>query len=255
MKTALIINTVTHDITRNLVMIKQMAHMAADEGAYLVIFPETAITGLINNDDPAHDWCLGQLIPGPFTDELAQLARQRGLWLAIGLLERDHARLYDSAVLLSPTGAIALKYRRIHPGWHGRHADPSFYGHGVDFTTAMTPFGKVAFSICGEYFDDDLARRLHEAKLDLLLNPMARCFPEGSYDQMRWDDEELPAYAERVRLIGCVTLTTNYLADRDINGGAFGGATMISGRGTVLAQWPLGRPGMLMVDLVQVQNG
>ena len=41
----------------------------------------------------------------------------------------------------------------------------------------------------------------------------------------------------------------NYLADPDLNGGSFGGAAVVSGDGSIMAQYPLGRTGMLLVDL------
>jgi hypothetical protein len=47
-----------------------------------VVFPEAGLTGLINNDDPAHDLPLGREISGAVTDRLAPLARERQLWLA-----------------------------------------------------------------------------------------------------------------------------------------------------------------------------
>jgi predicted amidohydrolase len=65
MKAALVVNRVLPDVDANLANILKAAHAAADEGADLVVFPEAALTGLINNDDPAHDLPLGQPIPGP----------------------------------------------------------------------------------------------------------------------------------------------------------------------------------------------
>lgn len=59
----------------------------------MVLFPEAALTGLINNDDPAHDLPLGEAIPGAATDALGAMARQRRIWLGIGVLEREGQRL------------------------------------------------------------------------------------------------------------------------------------------------------------------
>ena len=55
MKAALAVNKVTRDVPANLAGMEQLAEEAADAGADLVLFPEAALTGLINNDDPAHD--------------------------------------------------------------------------------------------------------------------------------------------------------------------------------------------------------
>lgn len=71
MKVALIINRVTYDIETNLSTIKRMSNEATDAGVDLILFPEAALTGLINNDDPSHDLPLGQIIPGPITEILS----------------------------------------------------------------------------------------------------------------------------------------------------------------------------------------
>jgi predicted amidohydrolase len=241
---------VLQDVDANLAAILNMANEAAGAGAELVVFPEAALTGLTNNDDPAHDLPLGQEIPGPVTDDLAELARERRLWLAIGLLEREGGRLYDTAVLFAPAGEIALKQRRIHPGWHGRDADLNVYCPGTELSTALTPLGTFALSLCAsDLFDTKLIRRVRDLRPDWLLAPMARCFDDGSYDQERWDREEKHVYMERVKLAGTTTLMTNYLAGRELDGGSFGGAMIVSKDGAEIDSLPLGEAGMLFVDL------
>jgi len=249
MRAALIVHRVLAGADANLASIRKTLNQAADAGADLILFPEAALTGLTNNDDPAHDLPLGQAIPGPATQALSTDTRRRGIWLAIGLLERDGNRLYDSAVLIAPDGEIKLKYRRIQPQWHGRRADPSVYGQGAGLAKVGTPLGAFAFLICGDLFDDGLIRRARKLRPDWLLVPFARCFEDGAWNQARWDREELPAYAARVKLAGVTALLTNNLADKSMDMGAFGGAMAVTGDGTVIASLPLGRQGMLLVDL------
>jgi len=247
---ALAVNRISSDVTANLDVMVRMANAAADAGAAVVLFPEAAPTGLVNNDDPARDLPLGQLLPGPATRALSAVAQARKLWLGFGLLERDGALLYDTAVLLSPTGEIALKYRRITPGWHGRYADPAVYAHGIDIHGVCTPWGRVAFLLCGDLFDDDLVQRVRTLNPDWLLFPFARGFDDGTCDQARWEREELGAYAARVRMAGVTTLLVNYLDDGDLeDDNSFGGAWVISGAGDVLAQKSLGQDGLLLVTM------
>jgi predicted amidohydrolase len=247
---ALAVNRVSLDAAANLDAMVRMAYASADAGAEVVLFPEAALTGLINDDNPARDLPLGQPVPGPATEAFAAVARACNLWIGVGLLERDAAQLYDTAVLLSPAGEIALKYRRISPGWHGRHADPAVYAHGIDIPAVQTPWGKVAFLLCGDLFDDDLVRQVRALDLDWLLFPFARSFDNGTWDQARWDRQELHEYVARVRMIGVTTLLANYLCGDDLrDDGSFGGAWVISGAGAVLAQKPLGQDGLLLVTL------
>ena len=70
MKAALLVPRVTADRAANLHRAEQMTVDAATSGAELVLLPEAVLTGLINNDDPAHDLPLGQSVPGPATERL-----------------------------------------------------------------------------------------------------------------------------------------------------------------------------------------
>jgi predicted amidohydrolase len=103
-----------------------------------VVLSETALTGFVGTDDPAHDRALAQPLPGPATERLAAVARTRSLWLALGLYERAGRRLYDAAVLLGPDGALRLRYRRVTPRWHWPAADPAVYRQGTGVPTAAT---------------------------------------------------------------------------------------------------------------------
>ncbi|MBN1873298.1 MAG: carbon-nitrogen hydrolase family protein [Anaerolineae bacterium] len=225
-----------------------MIDEAARRNADLILFPEAAVTGLINNDNPAHDLPLGQEIPGAITDQIALHSRSKDIWTAIGLLERDRNELYDTAVLIAPDGEVKLKYRRIQPQWHGRNADPLVYRQGTEMAKVDTPLGTFAFLICGDLFDDEIIERARDLQPDWILFPFARCFADGSYDQGRWDREEQAEYLRHVRLIGVTTLMTNYLAERDLLGGAFGGAMIVAGYGTIQASLSLGRRGVLIVE-------
>ena len=249
MRAALAVNRVTADHRRNLAEILDTIDEAAHNKADLILFPEAAVTGLVNNDAPAHDLQLGQEIPGAVTDQLARRSRDRGVWTAIGLLECEEGKLYDAAVMIAPDGDIKLKYRRIQPQWHGRDADPLTYCQGTDVAKVDTPLGSFAFLICGDLFDDAIIRRVKDAKPDWVLFPFARCFDDGSYDQERWDKQERAEYVRRVGLVGITTLMTNYVADQQLSGGAFGGALVVSGDGTIQDSLPLGKVGLLEVTL------
>ncbi len=249
-RVALVVPRITADPNLNLAVIERMATEAASSGAGLVLFPEAALTGLINNDDPAHDTPLAQAIPGPATEQLGSLCRRLGIWLGFGMLERDEAKLYDSAVLLEPDGRIGIVYRRIQSQWHGSKADPAIYRQGTEIPTAATPIGTMAFLLCGDLFDDAIVSRFRCLDLDWLLFPFARSFADGTADQTRWDRDELPRYAERVGMAQTPAFMVNYLTDDSLPGDhSFGGAFMISARGEVLASLPLGEDGILIVEM------
>jgi predicted amidohydrolase len=250
MKAALVVNLVTPNVSANLAAILDKIAEAAAQGAELVVFPEAALTGLINDDQPEQDLPLGHEIPGEITRQLAVQCQVNAVWLAIGLLEREAERLYDSAILIAPDGEIKLKYRRISKGWHGPQADAGVYGHGSEIPTFQTPFGTLAFLLCGDLFDDGIIERVRQLHPDWLLLPFARNFDDYTIDQPRWDREEMPNYARRVHLAGVPALMVNYLAVPELEDGSFGGAWYVNAAGEILASLPLGEAGLLNVDLV-----
>ncbi len=251
MRVGLAVLSVGADPTANLRGLVDLAHQAADAHVDLVLFPEAAITGLINDDDPRHDLALGQPVPGPATEAVGEVARARGLWVGFGLLERAGDGLYDSAVLIDDRGELQLTYRRVNPQWHGPAAAGGTYRQGTEVPSAETPWGRFVVLLCGDLFDDGVVAQARERAPDIVWLPFARCFADGVVDQVRWDRSEMPAYTERVRRLGATTLMVNYLADGATlpDGGSFGGAFVVSPDGTILAQKPLGEPGLLQTEL------
>ncbi|MEO0096059.1 MAG: carbon-nitrogen hydrolase family protein [candidate division WOR-3 bacterium] len=247
MKVALAVNYVTSDFTINCSNILNQIEECSND-TDLILFPEAAITGLINNDDPAHDFLLGIEIPGEFTDILSSLAKKRKKYIGIGVLEKADYRLYDTAILISPFGDIVLKYRRITPGWHGKKTDPSIYREGDDIPVVETVFGKLAFLICGDLFDDEILKKVRNLKLDYLLFPFARSFEGNVYSRSLWDKEK-KKYIARVELLKTTTLMVNYLASPEIEDGSFGGAMVVSPNGAIIAEMPIGKSGVLKVAI------
>ena len=249
MRAVLAVHRVYPEITSTSKEIINHILSAVEEGADLVVFSEAAMTGLANKDDPAHDRSLGTPIPGPITAMLSEAARKHGIWLAIGLFETEEFKLYDSAILIDPGGEIVLKYRRIHGGWHGAHADPFIYCDGRSLEKVDTPLGSFAFLLCGDLFDYKLTIRMRDLNPDWLLFPMARSFESGENLQKRWETQELPEYIKSIRRIRCTTLMTNYYSPDSTYWQCCGGAMVASGKGRVICSFPLERTGILIADL------
>lgn len=245
MKAALAVTKITEDAESNLRGILEAIAEASRSGADLVLFAETAPTGLVANGNPAHDLPLGQPVPGPITGRVAAAARVHSIYVGMGLFEREGDCLWDSATLINSDGQIALKYRRISQGWRDREWDPRVYREGTEIGRADTRLGSFAFLICGDLFDDALCARIRDMKIDYLLNPMSR--DDNSCDQARWDRETRSEYLARVAMTRTTALIVNGLGGNFDP--AFGGAMVVSPEGKVVAELPLGKPGILVVDM------
>jgi predicted amidohydrolase len=150
---------------------------------------------------------------------------------------------------MSPEGDVALHYRRIDPRWHGKNADKSVYRQGSNMPVAETEHGSFAFLICGDLWDERLRHLVHELKPDHLVHLYARCFDDAC-DQRRWDENEIPDYAQRVREIGVPTYAASYLSASDLpeEGAAIGGAMVFAADGALQCSHPLGKSGILYYD-------
>lgn len=99
------------DVERNLALAERLLGEAADGGADLAALPE-----YLEYMGPASlRSSVAAPVPGPVTERLGAVARERSMWvLAGGLLEAAEERVHDTSVLLDPDGEVAATYRKIH---------------------------------------------------------------------------------------------------------------------------------------------
>ncbi|AKI97758.1 carbon-nitrogen hydrolase family protein [Kosmotoga pacifica] len=248
MKCAVAVNKIHASKEENISFIRSLIEEAARNDAKLILFPETALTGLVNTDSPEKDLKLGESISGKYLEELSAMSKELGIWIALGVFEIEDGVLYDSAVLISPERKVALKHRRTDSGWHSPNAPADVYKEGNKHEMIETPFGKVAFLICGELFQDDALDAVKKLKPDLLLVPMARSAYKIDDVQYWWDTEEKWFYVERVAEVKANCLVANCLGDGDIED-SFGGAMAVDRNGRLIAELQLYKQGILYVDI------
>ena len=248
MKCAVAINKIHASKEENFLIIRSLIKEAADNGAGLVLFPEAALTGLINTDLPENDLALGENVSGKYINELVSLSKKLGIWIATGFFEIEDRALYDSAVLISPDGNIALKHRRTDSGWHSPRAPKEVYKEGTERLVIETPFGRVAFLVCGELFHDDALDAVKKLRPDLVLVPMARSAYEVEDVQDWWDTDEKWFYLERLAQLRANCLIANCLGDGVIED-SFGGAMAVDKKGRIVAEFPLYNQGLLYVEM------
>jgi predicted amidohydrolase len=150
----------------NLRRIAYALEAAAEQGAQLACFPETAVLGWVN--PAAHQ--LADPIPGPTSDRLAALAREHQLMIAIGLCEKDGADLYDAAVLIGSDGRILLKHRKINT-LAQLLTPPYARGTPGQIRAIDTRLGRVGMLICADTFQDELVSRAVAHSPELLIVP------------------------------------------------------------------------------------
>ena len=143
---------------------------AARQKADLVVLGETLTvcgTGLSYAD-------VAEPIPGPSTDYFGGLAKRHGLYLVVGLVERDRHLIYNVAVLLGPDGTVTGKYRKAALP---RSEIEGGITPGDEYPVFDTRFGKLAMMVCYDGFFPEVARQLSQRGAEVIAFPVWGCNP------------------------------------------------------------------------------
>ncbi len=142
---------------------------AAAKGAKLVLFPEAFIPGYLwgttlgtvigsrteeGRAEFARYWANTVEVPSLTTRTLAAAARQHGIYVAIGVIERDRefsgGTLYCTLLYFGPDGRLLGKHRKLKP----TAAERYIWGDGDGSTMPVleTELGKLGGLICWENY-------------------------------------------------------------------------------------------------------
>lgn len=141
-----------------------LARQAAREGANLIVLPELANTGytfLTRAEAYAHAECLED---GHSLTAWSSFAREHGVYLAAGFVERDGLKLYDSAVLFGPDGLLG-HYRKAHL-WNQEKL--WFTPGDLGFPVFETPIGRIGLLICWDIWFPEVPRLMALQGADII---------------------------------------------------------------------------------------
>lgn len=87
---------------------------------------------------------------GPEAGRLGEIAREAGLYLVVGVIERDGGTLYCSVLYYGADGAYLGKHRKLMPT--GMERLIWGFGDGSTLPVLDTPLGKLGAAICWENY-------------------------------------------------------------------------------------------------------
>lgn len=160
------------DVRTNLRQIGYLAQKIGKRDVDIVCFPELVTTGYSLNEK----WVeLAETIPGETTGRLSSIAEEFGLYLVVGMAERDleSDRTFNSAVLMGPKGEVAGVYRKVHL-WG---AEKRFFSPGDGFPTFKTKIGVVGMAICYDLEFPESTRILTLRGAQIVFYPSAEWKP------------------------------------------------------------------------------
>ena len=154
---------------------------AAANRAGLVVFPEAFVPTYPDWVWRTKPWADGDLyarlfdqsvtVPGPATERLGEAAAQSGVYVSIGVNEREErgSTLYNTQLYIGPDGAVIGAHRKLMPT--GGERLVWGMGDGSTLVVIDTPFGRVGGLTCWENYMPLARAALYSMGIDIYLAP------------------------------------------------------------------------------------
>jgi len=248
----------------------RLAREAAAQGAELVLLPEAFIPAyprglgfgtVVGNRSPEgrqtweRYWAHSVEVPSPATDALCAAAREAGVYLVIGITEREsrssRGTLYCSLLFIGPEGQILGVHRKLKP----TGAERLIWGEGdgQSLTVYETAVGRIGGLICWENYMPLARMALYSQGVNVYLAPTA-----DARDTWQATLRHI-ACEGRCFVLGCNQFVTKEMYPVDLEGlqdladqpdvMCRGGSVVVSPLGEVLAGPLYDREGVLLAEL------
>ncbi|MGC9382761.1 carbon-nitrogen family hydrolase [Streptomyces sp. MH13] len=138
-------------------------------GADLVVLPELWTTGAFAFDEFGAE---AEPLEGPTYEAMAKAASDAGVWLHAGSVPERAAdgRLYNTSLVLSPSGDLAAAYRKIHRFGFDQ-GEAVLMGAGRELVTVPLPGTTLGVATCYDLRFPELFRGLVDAGAETLVVP------------------------------------------------------------------------------------
>jgi len=174
------------DLEKTLAKVQALTGEAAGLGAKLVVFPEAFVSAYPKGLDfgarvglrlpqGREDFRLyfesSVEVPGPASRFLARTAKESGVYLVIGVIERELGTLYCTVLFFSPEGALLGKHRKLMPTAMERLVWG--FGDGSTLPVFQTPLGRLGAVICWENYMPLLRMYMYSQGVQIYCAPTA----------------------------------------------------------------------------------
>lgn len=251
---------------------------AAEKDVKLILFPEAfipayprglsfgAVVGSRSSEGRRtwqRYWENAVDVPGPAVEIIGEAVREAGVYLAIGVIERDtqfsKGTLYCTLLYFGPDGMLLGKHRKLKPTGSERLIWGE--GDGSTLTVLETELGKIGGLICWENYMPLARMAMYSKGVEIYLAPTADA-------RDSWQSTLRHIACEgRCFVLGCNQFVTKEMYPDDLEGLdeldehtdviCRGGSTIISPFGEVLAGPLYDQESTLFadIDLAEVARG
>ncbi len=148
---------------------------AARSGAQIVCLPELFRTQYFCQREDASLFDLAEPVPGPTTELMARIAREKKIVIIVSVFERRARGLYhNTAVVLDDDGTIKGLYRKMHIPDDPLYYEKFYFTPGdLGFKAFDTRYGRVGTLVCWDQWYPEGARLTALQGANVLFYPTA----------------------------------------------------------------------------------
>lgn len=148
---------------------------AAKDGARIICTQELFLSQYICQAEDHDNFKLAEKIPGPTTDALCRVARQKKVVIVASLFERRAPGLYhNTAAVIDADGSLLGIYRKMHiPDDPAFHEKFYFAPGDLGFRAWQTKYGRIGVLICWDQWYPEAARLTAMQGAEIIFYPTA----------------------------------------------------------------------------------
>ncbi len=184
------------DKSANLAKIKEVSVEAANAGVNIIAFPELALSGyecsaeIRSEKKPCKMHTdAAETIPGPATEELADLAKKQGIYILFGMPEQDPENAYfhyNTVAIVGPEGIVG-KCRKINLSMPPIWTEKMCFAPGNNLPVFETSYGPIGVLVCKDFWKvPELTRILYLKGARIVFNIAASPSGRGGSDLMKY---------------------------------------------------------------------
>lgn len=238
-------------VHRNLRRLGEILRGLKGEGVDVVCLPETSLSGYFLQAGVREQALSAQALYDLLGEVLAEAGWTAPVDLCLGFYERDGGDVYNSALYAEFNTAhagIRQVHRKLFLPTYGVFDEERFVSRGRHLDAFETRFGRAGMLICEDAWHSSTAAVLALKGADILYIPTAspaRDFAGASpANARRW-----LATAEGIAAEHGVFVVTSGLTGFEGGKGFTGQSNVVDPRGRVIAEAPLFKEAVLLVDL------
>lgn len=220
----------------------------ASQGAKLIVLQELHDSLYFCQHESVSCFDLAITIPGPITEEYANVAKRNNIVIVSSLFEKRAAGLYhNTAVVFDSDGSIAGKYRKMHIPDDPAYYEKFYFTPGdLGFEPIQTSIGRLGVLVCWDQWYPEAARLMALKGAELLIYPTAIGWESSDADDEKQRQRAAWMIAQRAHAVsnGIPVITVNRVGNEADPSGQtagiqFWGTSFIAGpQGELLFEAP-----------------